>query len=169
MASLRNNSLPYNISNGPNVEEKKREIIQSLIRQGKLKTAFPGEISPMPGINPGHFLLEDFTVTHNTTAVAIFAAALMMCVPKVEIMIFSVSLNSSRKMLQMILDFLDGHPVATKMIKRPTNKDKIIVIGGAGDRRTCESRPGRGNVSIILFFSHVCCERIGLDWMIYSR
>ncbi len=86
-----------------------------------------------------------------TTAVAIFAAALLMCVPTIELMIFSVSLNSSRKMLMMIQDFLEGHSIGNGMIKRPTNKDKITVIGGPNDRRTCESRPGRGQVSNLVF------------------
>lgn len=86
-----------------------------------------------------------------TTAVAIYAAALLMCVPKIEIMIFSVSQNSSRKMLLMITDFLKGHPVGNAMISS-SSMDKLILTGGPGDARKAESRPGRGEVCTCYFF-----------------
>lgn len=84
-----------------------------------------------------------------TTASAMFSAALIISVPKMELMIFSVSLNSSRKMLQMIKDFIDNHPVGKTLPKSTVNKDKLWFECGPGDRRTCESRPGRGNVSTL--------------------
>ena len=86
-----------------------------------------------------------------TTAVAMFAAALLICVPSVELMIFSVSLNSSRKMLEMIKDFIEAHPVGCHLIVRPTSKDKLTLKTSEIDRRTCESRPGRGQVAVVLF------------------
>lgn len=80
--------------------------------------------------------------------VAMFAAALMICVPKMEIMIFSVSLNSSRKMLQMIKDFIEGHHIGKHITRTVNNKDKFFMEASPGDRRMCESRPGRGQVRL---------------------
>lgn len=80
-------------------------------------------------------------------AVAMFAAALVICVPKIELMIFSVSLNSSRKMLQMLKDMVDAHPLGCKMSKEVNNKDKFWLVAGENDRRMTESRPGRGTSS----------------------
>lgn len=77
---------------------------------------------------------------------AMFAAAMMICVPNIEIMIFSVSLNSSRKMLQMIKDMVDAHHEGKMLYKETNAKDKFWLRGGENDRRMCESRPGRGSV-----------------------
>jgi phage terminase large subunit-like protein len=63
-----------------------------------------------------------------TTVVAVFAAALLICIPNVKLMIFSVSLNSSRKMQQTIQDFCEMHPIGEPMMKRPFNKDKLWYI-----------------------------------------
>jgi hypothetical protein len=87
-----------------------------------------------------------------TTAVAMFAAALLMCCPNIIIIVFSVSLTSSRKMVQTIRDFLEMHPVGTQMLQRPGNKDKIVLIGGDHDRRVVESKPGRGEVILVCLF-----------------
>lgn len=70
-------------------------------------------------------------------------------------MIFSVSLNSSRKMQLMIKDFLMAHPVGRGLITQ-TSMDKMTLDVGPTDRRTCESRPGSGEVGIALCVRVLC-------------
>ena len=62
-----------------------------------------------------------------TTVVAAFSAALLICIPNVKLMIFSVSLNSSRKMISTIQEFLQVHEKGKEMLQRP-NKVFIFTV-----------------------------------------
>jgi len=84
-----------------------------------------------------------------------FAAAMLICVINIELMIFSVSLNSSRKMLQMIKDLIAIHFEGKEMSVEANNKDKYWIRGGENDRRMCESRPGRGSVSFFFRLARI--------------
>lgn len=83
-----------------------------------------------------------------TWGVAMFSAACLICIPNFEIVIFSMALRASRKMLALIDKFLTRHPEGSKMICRPHTQESLSLEGPeSGDERTCKSFPGRSEVS----------------------
>lgn len=89
-----------------------------------------------------------------TWGTAQYAAAIMLTVPNVEVVIFSLSKRQSQKMLGLVKDFIYRHPDGRKM-RDTDNAEEIVLKGPDGDKRSCKSYPGRTDVRIIVL-AKVC-------------
>ena len=89
-----------------------------------------------------------------TWAVAMFVAAILINVPYVEVVIFSMALRASRKMLALVDKFISRHAQGNKMLCRPHNQERLTLRGESGpdDERFCLSFPGRSDVLYFVTF-----------------
>ncbi len=85
-----------------------------------------------------------------TWAVAMFVAAVLICVPGIEVAIFSMAMRASRKMLGLVDKFVSAHAEGKIMIIKPHNQEFLTLKGSAyvGDERKCYSYPGKSEVCI---------------------
>lgn len=82
-----------------------------------------------------------------TWGVAMFSAACLIEIPCFEIVIFSMALRASRKMLALIDKFISRHPEGSKMVCHPHTQESLTLKGTEpGDERLCKSFPGRSEV-----------------------
>ena len=97
-----------------------------------------------------------------TWAVAMFCAAILVCVPYVEVVVFAMAMRAARKMLALIDKFLSRHEEGNKMLCRPHNQERLTLRGdtGADDERFCLSLPGRSDVCIFILYSKKPPEKI---------
>ena len=88
-----------------------------------------------------------------TWAVGMFIAALLINVPEIEIVVFSMAMRASRKMLALVDKFISRHEKGASMICRPHNQERLTLKGDSpNDERMCLSLPGRSDVFYIYFF-----------------
>jgi len=87
-----------------------------------------------------------------TWAVAMFVAASLINIPNVEIVIFSMALRASRKMLGLVDKFTAKHELGVRMLCRPHNQEQLTLRGldNADDERKCHSFPGKSDVCFII-------------------
>jgi hypothetical protein len=88
-----------------------------------------------------------------TWAVAMFVATILINVPNIEIVIFSMAMRASRKMLALVDKFISRHERGNQMICRPHNQECLTLRGnfGVDDKRVCQSFPGRSDVTIYIY------------------
>jgi hypothetical protein len=103
-----------------------------------------------------------------TFGIALFAACLAMCVPSVDIVIFSLSLRQSQKMLALIVGFVMRLEQGRKMVTR-VSQDRLLLKGpnGAQDIRSVLSYPGRSEVSFCVCVCSI--KRPGLVYYVVLR
>ena len=89
-----------------------------------------------------------------TTASAMFIAALLIAGPPgCKIVVFSVAMRSSRKMISMIDKFIKQHPTGRSKLINPHTQERITCSGDSEHViKTCLSLPGTKGVSILFFF-----------------
>jgi hypothetical protein len=82
-----------------------------------------------------------------TVGTAIFAAAVLLCVPNIEIVIFSLSKRQSDKMLALIAKFVLGTELGQAMLSR-LSVERLELRGNEGptDTRIALAFPGRSDV-----------------------
>ncbi len=87
-----------------------------------------------------------------TWGVALLVAAALICIPAVEIVIFSLAQRIAEKMLMLVDKFLATHAEGRKMLIRPHTQQKLTLKGpyGPDDVRMCQSFPGMTNVRFFL-------------------
>lgn len=85
-----------------------------------------------------------------TWAVAMFVAAVLICIPDIEVAIFSMAMRASRKMLGLVDKFVSAHPEGRNMIIKPHNQEFLTLKGSSHttDERKCYSYPGKSEVCI---------------------
>ena len=98
----------------------------------------------MDGSYPGRFLLADYTVVHNTYAVAMFVAACAVSLECTTQAIFSTGRRISSDLLNLIYQFLCKIPGVRESIKKK-NVENIWIQGpyGPGDIRKINSYPSK--------------------------
>lgn len=83
-----------------------------------------------------------------TYGTAMYAATILLCVPNIEVVVFSLSKRQSQKMLLLISQFVLKTEKGRKMLKG-LSVEKMILRGdeSSTDSRVCQSFPGRSDVS----------------------
>jgi len=87
-----------------------------------------------------------------TYFVAMQLAALLICVPEIEIVIFSKSLRQSAKAAQLVVKFVKMHPLGKSMFVR-SNQELVELQGDAPWKtKKLHSFPDRVDVCTLCFF-----------------
>lgn len=89
-----------------------------------------------------------------TTAVAMFAAAFLWCVPSCEIAIFSTGKRTAGKLMAQTLAFLDMIRNFRSRVETK-NQELIVLKFGPGDERKLNCYPGTISVRFQFFFSEL--------------
>ena len=84
-----------------------------------------------------------------TWTVAMFVAALLITIPKISIVVFSMASRTSKQMVRIVDDFLTRHQKGTDMIIHPHSQEQITLRGTSGpdDKRVFKAYPGNSKVS----------------------
>ena len=84
-----------------------------------------------------------------TWSVAMFVAALLITIPKINIVVFSMASRTSKQMVRIVEDFLTRHQKGTDMIIHPHSQEQITLRGTSGpdDKRVFKAYPGNSKVS----------------------
>ena len=85
-----------------------------------------------------------------TWTVAMFVAALLITIPKISIVVFSMASRTSKQMVRIVDDFLTRHQKGTDMIIHPHSQEQITLRG------TCRSRRQTGLQSVPGKFKGKC-------------
>jgi hypothetical protein len=95
-----------------------------------------------------------------TTAFASIVAALLVCIPDIEIVVYSVALRTAQEFVRLVERYIQMHPLGKSMIANPGGSEMLILKGtNIGDLRRIRSFPSGGNaknVSFSFLFSSVC-------------
>lgn len=98
-----------------------------------------------------------------TTCIAIVAASIMISVPRCEGAIFALAQRASRRVMEMIIDFLNMHSRGRKLLENAAmkNTEKLILIGDhPTHKKILHAFPDTPNVCILTplfhFYSFVC-------------
>ena len=101
---------------------------------------------------PQELMLTSSRRAGKTTATAMFAAAMAICVPQNTDVIFSVARENANSMLRMVDQMISIHRTGADMIIRPHTQQKITLLGPGGpqDIRTVMSLSSKNpNVSAL--------------------
>lgn len=81
-----------------------------------------------------------------TTATASMVAALLICIPGIEIVVYSVGLRSAQEFVRLTERYIQMHDVGREMLKNPGGSETLVLRGnGPGDNRRIRSFPSGGN------------------------
>ena len=83
-----------------------------------------------------------------TFGIALFTAALVIVVPDLKVVIFSISMRQSQELLLLIDSLVMSHPKGRDLMIHPHNMKEFMMQGDthAGDRRRVRSLPGTSDV-----------------------
>ena len=96
-----------------------------------------------------------------TWFVAIVLAALMICLPEVEIACFALAKRTSQKMMRLVVDMLMLHPNCPKILKH--NSEELMLEGPSPSQyKLLHSFPDTTHVSTIVAISVLCCAWLEL-------
>lgn len=88
-----------------------------------------------------------------TTGISSMCAALLICVPNIQIVVYSVAKRSAEEFVRLVEKYIQMHPTGRDMIKNPGGAEMLVVDGyGPADERRIRSFPSGGNASNV---SHV--------------
>jgi hypothetical protein len=88
-----------------------------------------------------------------TVSVAMFVAALLLCVPNVEVAIFSTGRRTAGKLMNLIIRMFLRHPLADKYHFKTHNQETVIMVGPDGGERALSCYPGSVKVTFQAYVS----------------
>jgi len=92
-----------------------------------------------------------------TTAFASIVAALLVCIPGIQIVVYSVALRTAQEFVRLVERYIQMHPAGKTMIDNPGGAEMLILKGPTpGDERRIRSFPSGGNaknVSAVFVYS----------------
>jgi len=81
-----------------------------------------------------------------TTGMAGLVATLLICVPHIQIVVYSVALRTATEFVRLVERYICMHPGGSKMIANPGGSETLTVNGTEpGDTRRIRSFPNGGN------------------------
>lgn len=81
-----------------------------------------------------------------TTATASMVAALLICIPNIQIVVYSVALRTAQEFVRLTERYIQMNTVGRDMIKNPGGSETLILNGKTlGDMRRIRSFPSGGN------------------------
>lgn len=81
-----------------------------------------------------------------TTATASMVAALLICIPNIQIVVYSVALRTAQEFVRLTERYIQMSSVGKDMIKNPGGSETLILNGRTlGDMRRIRSFPSGGN------------------------
>ncbi len=81
-----------------------------------------------------------------TTATASMVAALLICIPGIQIVVYSVALRTAQEFVRLTERYIQMSEVGKDMIKNPGGSETLILNGRTlGDMRRIRSFPSGGN------------------------
>ena len=81
-----------------------------------------------------------------TTGMAGLVATLLICVPHIQIVVYSVALRTATEFVRLVERYICMHPGGSKMILNPGGSETLMISGEApGDMRRIRSFPSGGN------------------------
>lgn len=96
-----------------------------------------------------------------TTGMAGLCATLLICVPHIQIVVYSVALRTATEFVRLVERYICMHPGGSKMIVNPGGSETLMVAGTEpADTRRIRSFPSGGNAKNVrlwfVFFSVSC-------------
>ena len=81
-----------------------------------------------------------------TTGMAGLVATLLICVPNIQIVVYSVALRTATEFVRLVERYICMHPGGNRMIMNPGGSETLMVSGDEpGDTRRIRSFPTGGN------------------------
>lgn len=84
-----------------------------------------------------------------TYAVAIFCAAFLVSIPNCEIAVFATGKRTAKKLMVLILSFLENYPDIAKYVKTK-NQEDLVLDFGLNDKRKLSCYPSSVKVMLLL-------------------
>jgi hypothetical protein len=92
-----------------------------------------------------------------TTATASMVAALLICVPNIQIVVYSVALRTAQEFVRLVERYIQTHSTGKSMILNPGGSETLVLRGQTpDDRRRIRSFPSGGNAKNVSSTSPVC-------------
>lgn len=90
-----------------------------------------------------------------TWFVSILLAALLICVPAIEIACFAMQLRASRKVMRLVIEMLQRHELGRTMIRSRNQEDLELVGAREWEKKLMHSYPGstthvRSTISVVV-------------------
>lgn len=87
-----------------------------------------------------------------TMFMSMLIASLMICVPQIEIAVFSLGKRASQKVMRLVVDMLNRHPKGAEMIVR-SNQEQLMLCGDKPYHyKLLHGFPDTVHVCIIIYF-----------------
>ena len=87
-----------------------------------------------------------------TTGISSMCAALLICVPNIQLVVYSVAKRSAEEFVRLVEKYMQMHPTGRDMIKNPGGAEMLIVNGfGPADERRIRSFPSGGNAANVSY------------------
>jgi hypothetical protein len=81
-----------------------------------------------------------------TTATASMCAALLICIPNIQIVVYSVALRTAQEFVRLVERYIQTHSTGKSMILNPGGSETLVLRGKTpDDRRRIRSFPSGGN------------------------
>ena len=96
-----------------------------------------------------------------TTATASMCAALLICIPNIQIVVYSVALRTAQEFVRLVERYIQTHSTGKSMILNPGGSETLVLRGKTpDDRRRIRSFPSGGNAKNVSssVVSAVCCQ-----------
>lgn len=88
-----------------------------------------------------------------TTGIASIVGALLICVPNIQIVVYSVAKRSAEEFVRLVEKYIQMHPSARSMIVNPGGAEMLVLRGPTpGDERRIRSFPSGGNAANVSVF-----------------
>ena len=110
-----------------------------------------------------------------TTGMASVVAALLLCIPNIQIVVYSVALRTAQEFVRLVERYLQMHPLGRSMIINPGGSETLLIRGSSiGDIRRIRSFPSGGNAKNVStnydsFFSVIAVDRRLVVVMVLGR
>lgn len=131
-------------------EELHNQMLRATLRQtlGNDYNALFGQVCKLRGWDSPKKNL--FTIASRrsgkTTGMASMIAALLIHIPNIQIVVYSVALRTAQEFVRLVAQYIQMHPNGKAMLKRADASETLELYGPSpGDKRRIRSFPSGGN------------------------
>ncbi len=104
-----------------------------------------------------------------TVALAAFCAAMLVCVPKMTIIVYSVALRTAQEFVRLVQRYVQLTPEGRAMLQNPGGSERLVLQGpDPGDERWIRSFPSGGKAQNVSFICSLFLFRLGGPFSLFQ-